>query len=837
VLARSPGFALVAVASLAIGIGANTAMYNVVRALLVDSLPVHKPAELALAYWTRPADTKVRMLELNSDTFRDPRSGQRLQSNLTYSMFAAMREASAGSVPIFGFNFIGQANVSIDGQPPMPAGGMLATNDYFPVMGLSMAAGRPFTAADDRPDAPRVVVISYGLWTRAFGGDRSAIGRTIRVAGTPCEIIGVTAQGYRGLSQGGYFPPVDVTLPMAAQPDFMPRWSAMPASGASLFTSNQFWVRAIVRVPAGTTGVENALASPLRSEFSKLPNATPAEIPQVTVRLLPGGRGLDSLRKDTERPLAILGGVVAVVLLMACANLAGLMLARGVGRQRELAVRRALGAGRMRLIRVLMTETLLLALAGGVVGLLIAAWSGPVVASMLTVGLGAADVDLAISWRLAGLTAAVSIAAAIFAGLIPALRLSGRLSAELTTRAGQAGPRLATGRTLIALQIAVSVPLLVGAGLFLRTIYNLSSVDIGFNPDGLVVFKLEPGLGRANDARDPREVYANVLERMRTLPGVTSASIVGDLPMSGLSSNTGGKVGEEKISVNLNAVGPRFFETMGIPIVAGRSIEDRDTASAPPVVVVSQTFAAQYFPGQPAIGQHFLIGEANVEVVGVVADSRNRDLRTAPPPMVYDAYLQRSFATFPAFRGFLRTVSPREMSVVLRAAAPLAALRSAIPAAVREVEPELPVTDIRTETDQIAHSTARERMFMRLLVIFGGFAVLLACIGLHGVTSYAVARRTSEIGIRMALGAQRSQVLWMILRQVVVLALAGVALGLPIAFSASPVIGSMLYGLAPRDMVTMAASALLLIAVALAAGWLPARRAVAVDPTIALRGE
>jgi hypothetical protein len=365
------------------------------------------------------------------------------------------------------------------------------------------------------------------------------------VSGTPCEVIGVTAQGYRGLSQGGFFPPVDVTLPLAAQPDVMPRWSAMPASGASLFTSNQFWVRAIVRVPAGTNGSEGALGSALRGEFAKLPGATPEEIPQVTVRLLPGGRGLDSLRKDTERPLAILGAVVAVVLLMACANLAALLLARGVARQRELAVRRALGAGRTRLIRVLMTETLLLAMAGGVAGLFIAVWSGPIVASMVTVGLGAAGVDLGISWRLVGLTAGVSIAAAILAGLIPALRLSGRLSADLTTRAGQAGPRLATGRALIALQIAVSVPLLVGAGLFLRTIYNLSAVDVGFNPDGLVVFKLEPGLGRANDARDPREVYAHVLERMRTLPGVTSASIVADLPISGRSSNTGGKIGEE----------------------------------------------------------------------------------------------------------------------------------------------------------------------------------------------------------------------------------------------------------------------------------------------------
>jgi predicted permease len=837
VLARSPAFTLVAVASLAIGIGANTAMYNVVRALLVESLPVERPEELALAYWTRPADTKVRMTELSSDTYKDPKSGERLQSNLTYSMFTAMREAAGAATPLFGFNFIGQANVSIDGQPPRLAGGMLATYEYFPVMGLTTAIGRPFVASDDRPEAPRVVVISYGLWMRAFGGDRAAIGRTIRINGTPCEVIGVTPEGYRGLSQGGFYPPVDVTLPLSSQPDVMRRWSAMPASGPSLFTSNQFWVRAIARVPPGSSGAQERLAGALRSTFAQLPAATGPELRQITVRFLPGGRGLDSLRKDTERPLEILGFVVGVVLLIACANLAGLLLARGVARQRELAVRRALGAGRFRLVRVLMAETMLLAIAGGIAGLLIAVWTGPVVASMLTVGLGAADVDLGISWRLVGITAAVAIGAAILAGLMPALRLSGRLSADLTTRAGQAGPRLVTGRALIALQIAVSMPLLVGAGLFLRTIYNLSAVDVGFKAAGLVAFKVEPSLTGTGDTREPRDLYARVLDRVRSLPGVTSASLVENLPISGRSSSTDGRIGDKKINIRLNGVGPEFFETMGIPIVDGRSIGDADRAETPPVVVVSEPFASEYFPSQRAVGQHFYIGDSYVEIVGVVAASHYRDLRTEPPPTVFDAYAQRSFATFPGFRGFLPTATPNEMSVVLRTTAPFATMASAIPSAVKEIEPDLPVVDLKTQTNQIAESTARERMFMRLLVIFGGFAVVLACIGLHGVTSYAVARRTSEIGIRMALGAERSQVLWLILRQVLVLAVAGVALGLPIAIAAGPAIGSMLYGLAPRDLTTMAGAAIVLLTVALAAGWLPARRAARMPVLSALTRE
>jgi predicted permease len=835
VLARSPAFTLVAVASLAIGIGANTAMYNVVRALLLESLPVERPGELALVYWAEPARTDVSISELNSDDSRDARTGERRGSNFTYPMFAAMHDATP--VPMFGFNFMGEVSVSVDAQAPVLAGGMLTTSDYFSVMGLTMAAGRPLTRDDDRPDAPRVAVLSYGLWTRVLGADPSAIGRTIRINGVPCAVVGVTARGYRGLSQGGYFPAVDVTLPLSAQPDVMRRWSAMPAAGPSLFTSNMFWVRAIARVPARASRPEPALDAPLRAMYAQLPKAALAEVPQVGVRLLPGGRGLDAIRTDTERPLAILSAVVGVVLLMACANLAGLLLARGVARERELAVRRALGAGRARLIRVLMAESLLLAGAGGVAGLVVAIWSGPIVASMLTVALGVADVDLGMSWPLLALTATVAVAAAVLCGLVPAIRLSRPLSADLTMRAGHAGPSLTTGRALIAIQIAVSVPLLVGAGLFLRTISNLSSVDLGFKPEGLVTFRIQPALEPAGDTRDARQVYARVLERVRALPGVTSATIVENLPISGRSSNTSGLVNDAKVSVRLNAVGPRFFETMGIPILAGRSITNEDRHESAPVVVVSETFASQYFPGQPAVGRHFTIGQASVEIVGVVAASRYRDLRSAPPPTVYDAYAERSFATFPGFRGFLRSATPAEMSVVLRTAAPIAPLMASIPPAVKEVEPELLVIDLKTQADQIARSMAQEQLFTRLLVVFGGFAMLLACLGLHGVTSYAVARRTSEIGIRMALGADRSQVLWLILRHVLVLALAGVGLGLPVALATGPAIASMLYGLAPRDPTTMAGAVVVLLVVALGAGWLPARRAARMPVLSALTRE
>ncbi len=835
VVAHRPAFTAIAVLSLGIGIGANTTVYHVIRTLILAPLPVHRPDELALVYWANPPKTQVRISQMNSSGWPDPQSGRTFGSNLTYRMFEAVRDVTPAPADLFAFNFLSGLNVAVGDQPPVIAGGLVASARYFSVLRLKMALGRPFGEAEDRPDGPPVVVLSHGFWTRVCGADKSIIGRTIRISGAAFTVIGVTAPGYRGLSQGGFFPATDVTVPISTQPLVMPRWSRVPAAGASLFTSNLFWVRVMGRIPHGSSDLTGAITGALRREFAGMPGATTSELDLVQALMVPGARGVDQIRANAEPPLRLLAGVSGIVLIMACLNLAGLQLARGVSRQRELAVRRALGAGRARIVRVLLAESLLLAALGGVLGVLLALWAAPVVTSMLATGLGAGGVDLGLDWSLVAIALAVSLTAALLSGLIPALRLSGRRAALLSIRSESSGARATTGRALIALQIAASVPLLVGAGLLLRTIHNLGSTDLGFDPNGLVVFQIDPGRLGGDADLDPVPLYERVLERVRVLPGVTSATLVENVLVTGRTSNTDVKVDNEPIRIRMNAVGPDFFETMRLPIVLGRPIGPGDRKGTPPVAVINQTAASTYFPGQSPIGRRLLVGKSELEIVGVAGTTLYRDLRTAPEPMFYDSFAQRSLDYFPGLAKILRSGTPNPINVVLRTSGSTAALAGAIPAAVREVEPALPIPDIKTHTELIAGTIERERMFMRLLVVFGGFAVLLACIGLHGVTAYAVARRTSEIGIRVALGAQRGQVLWLILKQVIVVTLAGIAIGVPVALAAGPVVGSLLFGLAPRDALTIAMASIAMLAVAIAAGWLPARRAARLPVVAALR--
>jgi predicted permease len=747
-----------------------------------------------------------------------------------------MREAAGASADLFAFNVLRQVTVSFDGRPPVVAGGLLASGGYFETLGVEMSLGRALGEFDDRPGAPLVTVVSHGFWMRELGADPHVIGRMIRLNDALFEIVGVTARGYRGLSQGGFVPATDLTVTLAQQPVLAPQWSAIPAAGASLFTSDLAWVRVMARSPAPSPAVERALGDALRREYARLPGAEGLDLTPVGVRMLPGARGLDAIRTDVARPLSLLAGVAGIVLVMACLNLAGLLLARGVARERELAVRRALGGGRLRIVRGLLAECVLLAGLGGAVGLILAAWAAPLAESMLATGLGA-GVTLGIDVPMLVIAAAVAALAALLAGVTPALRLSSGRASLLGQRGGGTSRRAATGRGLIALQIAVSVPLLVGMGLLLRTIHNLDHADLGFSPDGIVVFRVDPRLAGGTAERDPLPLYDRILERVRSVPGVSRAALVEHVLASGRRSNSDVFRDGEKIDINMNAVGPDFFETMGVPIVAGRAIGPGDRGGAPVVAVINETAAARYFPGRSPLGRRFTVGRQEVEIVGVAGDARDRHVRTPPQPMFYDSYAQRSLDNVPGLAVFLTSGTPSPIHIVLRSSVPPARMIEAIPAAVREVAPELPVTDLETQRAQIDETIARERMVTRLLVVLGGFAVLLACIGLYGVTAYSVARRTNEIGVRVALGAQRAQVVWLVLRHVLVVALAGVMLGVPLAVAAGPVVGSLLFGLAPRDPLTIASAAASMLAVALLAGWLPARRAARLPAVVALRQE
>jgi len=821
VLAKAPGFSAVAILSLALGIGANTAVFGVARAVLLEPLPVDRPDELRLAYWWHQGPRGL--MNYNQSSYRDEASARSYSSNYPYFVYRALRDAAADSAEVFGFNFIQQMNVAIEGRS-IAATGVIVSGNYFTALGVRTVLGRPLTADDDRPAATPVAVISHGFWTRTFGADPDVLNRPVTISGHQFVIVGVTAPGFFGLSKGGFFPPTDVTVPLSAQPLV---WSR---DGAALFEADDIaWVRVMVRLRTGADERQVQQELEVTLEQQTAGSEVPAlnGIEALELRLLPGERGLDSLRRSFETPLLVLTGVVGLVILIACVNLAGLVFARGVARHREYWIRLALGSGRLRLARQVFTESLVLALAGGALGAVFAVWAGRVLIAMLSANAGRIAVELPASWTLLGTAAAVSVVAGLLFGLLPALRLSRADTAGFIrpTGIGTGAPRLAGGRLLVAVQIAVSVPLLVGAMLLLQTVANLGRVELGFNPRGLVLFRLDPSLNAYPRERTVR-IFEQVLERLERIPGVSSATLLENALVSGWISNTMITVdGGERKEIHMNRVGPRFFETMGMTLVAGRDLGPQDGPNAPLVAVINETAAREHF-GQPTpVGRHFqrpFSGtEAPVEVVGIVRDSKYDDLRDDVPPTMFLPWRQSAIS---------------RLYVAVRAAM-TPGMTDQIRAAVADVDATVPVTDLKTQVEQIDASIARERVFSTLLASFGVFALLLAAIGLHGVTSYAVARRTSEIGVRLALGATRGAVLWMVLRQVLLLAAAGLVIGVPLAIGATRVVRSMLFGVGTADPLSLAAAAVALLTVAAVSGLLPARRAARLDPIAALRHE
>jgi predicted permease len=828
-LAKAPGFTLVAVLSLALGIGVNTAVLAVGRAVLFQPLNVSDPGALVIAYNWR-GDTVNGLRQINSGGMKDDATGRSLGSNFTYPAYTTFQSAVGDRADVFAFTFLRQANASLGGQAAV-GGGMLASGNYFAAMGVPMYLGRGLDERDDRADAEPAAVIGYGLWQRAFGGDPGVLGKPVRVNGQPFTLVGITARGYFGVSNGGFFPPTDVTVPLAAQPTVAPQWSRSMKDGATLFSvTNVLWLRVMARVRDGAN--RGAVQAALSTTYARYLSATEGktftaeEMPAVT--LVDGARGLESMRRTFETPLLMLGGVAALVFLLACVNIAGLVLARGVARQREFWVRLALGAGRARLVRQVLAESLALAAAGGGLGVLLALWGSRAMVATLAGSVPTA-IDVHPDLTIVLIAVGVSTVAALAFGLLPALRLTARPSADLMRQsgAGAAAPRLRVGRVLVLVQVAISVPLVVGAGLFLRTIYNLASVELGFEPRGLIVFRMDPTLNGYDQTRSKR-LFDQVLQRLQTVQGVQAATLVENSLVSGWVSNTRFELpgGGEPKSMLMNRVGPGFFETVSLPIVSGRGVGVQDHATAPRIAVVNETAARTFFGNANPLGQHVLMGTRNrapIEIVGVAKDSKYNSLKSEKPQgIIYLPYFQSD--GLGAMHVALKTSSPPGIVEGVRRA-------------VAEVDRDVPVTDLKSQQQQIDETIGSERALMRLLVFFGIFALLLACIGLHGVTSYAVARRTSEIGIRVALGAQHRDVLWMILRQVVGLAAGGLLIGIPAAAAAAKTARALLYGIGPADPWSIALGAGILFLVAVTAGFIPARKAARLDPLVALRRE
>ena len=838
-LRANPGFTAVVAISLALGIGANTAIFSLLDAVLLETLPVKQPRQLVLLKWSAK-DWPDVVEDLEGSSFKDERTGLSWSESFSYPMFEQIRDHSRAFSETFAFAANTQrVNVSMNGRAGT-AGAQMVSGNYFEGLGVYALHGRPILPSDDAPSAPPIVVLSHRFWQRQFGQDTSIVGKTMAVNGTSFTVAGIAPPEFFGLEPGS---PPDIFVPLSQYPHLLPEYSAAATEMAGATTpspltndSRVWWAVVVGRLRPGMT--EARAQAELRVLFDQslgLSKRAYSDPKRPVLGILPASRGLDWLRRKFSQPLFVLMAMVGMVLLIACTNAAGLLLARAAARQREIAVRLSLGARRSRLIRQLLTESILLAAVAGGVGLLLARWSGPVLVAWLSSGRSPVVIALHLDAKVLAFTVLVSALTGIVFGLAPAWRAK-RVSLAPALKQGPGSARRAgrfgPGRILVAGQVALCLVLLVGAGLFLRTLRNLQNADLGFQRDHLLQFSVQPGLNGYQGAR-LAGYYEELQQRIQATPGVRSVGLSQHALIGGGVSTSSALIpgytsGKRRVDVYRNGVGPGFFETMGIPQVLGRAIGARDGPLAPKVAVVNERLVKDYFHGDNPIGHRLRFGSIahprDFEIVGVVKDARYSRLRDEPPPTAYLSYLQES-------------VVSAAMTFEVRSRGDPHVLAGSIRQEALALDKDVPLADIKTQTEAIAQELMQERVFARLTSVFGSLALALACIGLYGTMAYTVTRRTNEIGIRMAVGAGPGDILRMVLRESSRLVVPGSLAGLLAALAVTRLIRSQLYGLTPHDPFTLINAALLLAAVTLLAAWLPARRASRVDPLRALRNE
>ena len=816
-LRKTPAFAVVAVLTLALGIGANTAVFSVMNAVLLASLPVQHPEQLVYLRTdnfpggqTGYGDTSMRM-----QVYEALRKETRVFSDL----MAWVPLSTSGSVAIR------------YGSVPEEAKGDMVSGNFFSGLGVRPVVGRLFIG-DDEANHTQTVVLSYDFWTRRFGRSEAVLGQAMYVKGVPFTIIGVAGPRFVGLDQGNS---TDFWVPFQVSDDVKP-WGESPQNKRSSLYGGRWWfLLTIGRLQRGVTQEQAKTAlQPIfekaayeGNEDARQPGDQPPKLSFTDTR------GMAGLREDYEKPLRILMGMVVLVLVIACGNVAMMLIARNAARQREFSLRMALGGDRIRLFRQLLTESALLVAGGAVLGWLFAVWATHALAvwSLLSRSLAPDRSVLAF-------TASVSVLAAVLFGLAP-LRSAVNVPMALALKTGAAAShqdrrKHLSGQAVLAAQMTFCLVLLVSAGLLVRTMRNLDRLDLGMKTAGLLVFGVNPQQHATNQA-EYLQFYQSLMDRMRRIPGVTSVTAARNRPGSGWSSNTGVKVdgqtpqlpGGTFAGVRWNAVGPDFTRTLGVPLLLGRDFNDGDTASAPRVAIVNQTFAKRYLPNGSPIGHQITIqfGPQPIAatIVGVTVDSKYTSVREEARPIAYIPIVQVG--------------GNSTIHVELRTAGSPKAFLPEVRRAMDDVAPDLPLLNPTTQEEQFAETLSQERLFARLASFFGGLAVLLVATGLYGTLAYKVARRTPEIGVRMALGAQRHQVLWLVMRESLVLCAIGAVAGLPSAFAGARLMRSMLYGLQPGDPVTLASALAGIAMVTVAASLVPAQRASSVDPMEALRSE
>ena len=831
-------FTALAALSLALGIGANTAIYSFMDAILLRALPVSDPASLVVVKWrSRPfsfaAGAEFVMHSINGNLYHD--GSDRTAAVFPFPAFERLQEVSAPVMSgLFAYSQAGSLNVLIKGHAEL-ATGYYVSGDFFRGLAVSPAAGRLIAAADDRAGAPPAAVISLGYSQRRFGGAAEAAGQPILINNVSFTVVGVTPPGFFGVDPGAA---PDVYLPLQAEVLFDPS-----AAGARL-DPNHYWIQMMGRLRPGVRreAAQAALGGPFAQWVTTTATSDRERANLPVLRLEEGAGGLDSLRRQYSTPLYVLLAMVGLILAIACANTANLLLARAAARRREMAVRLSLGAGRWRVVRQLLTESVHLASLGGALGVFVAVAGMRVLTRLLANGQEGFTLHAELNWHVLGVTLTLSLLCGVLFGLAPAMQATRpALMPTLKDRSVIGGrarlrdrvPRVSLTRALVVAQIAISLLLLVAAGLFVRTLSNLQSISLGFNREHVLLFEVNaPQAGYP--APRVAAFYDELRRRLSEAPGVRDATLShASLIRAGRSHPITVNGLPTPRSTRILFTGPRFFTTMEIPMLRGREIAEGDRQGAQPVAVVSELFARTTFGEGDPLGRHLEIGGSLrvegrplvVEIVGVAATARYGGLKNRIPPVVYLSYAQ------------IPAPPLEEMTYALRTDGDPLRYAGVVRELVHAADERVPVTNIKTQAADIDQTINQEIVFARLCSAFAILALVIACVGLYATMVYAVARRTSEIGLRMALGARRSAVIWMVLREVCGLVVVGLAIGVPAAFGTSKLVESFLFEMKANDPRSLALAAAIMLSAALLAGYGPARRASRVDPIVALRHE
>ncbi|MGC1485584.1 MAG: ABC transporter permease [Candidatus Acidiferrum sp.] len=822
-LAKSPGFTAIAVITLALGIGANTAIFSLMNQILLRELPVKNPAELVILRGPGPVTGRVSSDGDSTESF-------------SYPMYKGLRDTNkvfSGILARYTFS----ASVASHGQTDR-ASGELVSGNYFDVLGVHPAVGRVFTQDDDRvPGAQPVVVLSNSYWKRHFGGDPSVLNRVLLINNVEMTVVGVSQAGFFGV-QVGETPDFFAPLMMTAQ---------MTLGSSSLDGWNDYWIKVLARRKPGISekqaqaGINTAYRPLLEEQLPQIKSGWNEKKRQQfldkKILLSSGARGRTVLQRDAGGQIITLFVMVALVLLIACTNVANLLLARGASRQREFAIRTAMGASRGRMIRQLLAESLLCAFGGGAMGILLGTWLMRVLTPIVVSNTGIHGLTEKLDSGVLAFAIGATLFSGIFFGLIPAWRVTRLGVSDVIKDQGSTSSasvsHVGFRKFLVAGQVAFTMLLLAGAGLFVRSLWNLQKQDLGLKPDNVITFSIEPPL---NGYDTPRSIALidQLRGRIAALPGVRSVgtgdvpTLTGDSEGSNITAEGGPQLAEDLQDVNYDAVSPGYFSTLGVPLLSGREFTEADGATAPKVAVASESMVKRFFPGRNPLGLHFAFGggskvKPDIEIVGVVKDVKQAHVSGAVQPYVYIPYAQR-----PKLTG---------MTFYVRSAQDPLLLGTALQGEVRQLDANLPVYDLKTMERVVDEDLFSARMVAVLSAAFAGLAALLAALGIYGVLAYVVVQRTREIGIRMALGAVAGHVRLLILREVGTMVLIGVGAGLPLAYGLARFSESLLYGVHAGDPVVYALGLGLIGIIALAACFIPARRATRVDPLVALRYE